>query len=81
MEGFSRQAICSAPAEEADEDVDGGWSTFVDSDFIRSTPAGGDYAGHTGETALAALEGDLGALTLEERAECVFLTVGGATLI
>lgn len=53
------------------EDVDGGWSTFVDSDFIRSTPAGGDYAGHTGESALAALEGDLGALTLEERAECV----------
>ena len=53
------------------EDVDGGWSTFVDSDFVRSTPAGGDYAGHTGESALAALEGDLGALTLEERAEYV----------
>ena len=53
------------------EDVDGGWSTFVDSDFVRATPAGGDYAGHTGESALAAIEGDLGALTLEERAECV----------
>lgn len=51
------------------EDVDGGWSSFVDSDFVRSTPAGGDYAGHTGESALAALEGDLGAMTLEERAE------------
>lgn len=51
------------------EDVDGGWSTFVDSDFVRSSPAGGDYAGHTAETALAALEGDLGAMTLEERAE------------
>jgi ubiquitin carboxyl-terminal hydrolase MINDY-1/2 len=53
------------------EDVDGGWSSFVDSDFVRSTPAGGDYAGHTGESALAILEGDLGAMTLEERAECV----------
>lgn len=53
------------------EDVDGGWSSFVDSDFVRSTPAGGDYAGHTGESALAALEGDMGALTVEERAECV----------
>ncbi|KIP11011.1 hypothetical protein PHLGIDRAFT_125140 [Phlebiopsis gigantea 11061_1 CR5-6] len=51
------------------EDVDGGWSTFVDSDFVRATPAGGDYAGHTGESALAAIEGDLGALTLEERAD------------
>lgn len=53
------------------EDVDGGWSTFVDSEFIRATPAGGDYAGHTGESALAALEGDLGAMTLEERREYV----------
>lgn len=51
------------------EDVDGGWSSFVDSDFVHSSPAGGDYAGHTGESALAALEGDLGAMTLEERAE------------
>ena len=51
------------------EDVDGGWSSFVDSDFVRSSPAGGDYAGHTAESALAALEGDLGAMTLEERAE------------
>ncbi|EKM57873.1 uncharacterized protein PHACADRAFT_116301 [Phanerochaete carnosa HHB-10118-sp] len=51
------------------EDVDGGWSSFVDSDFVHSTPAGGDYAGHTGESALAALEGDLGAMTLEERAD------------
>ena len=51
------------------EDVDGGWSSFVDSDFIRSSPVGGDYAGQTAEGALAALEGDLGAMTLEERAE------------
>lgn len=53
------------------EDVDGGWSTFVDSDFVRSAPVGGDYAGHTAESALAALEGDMGAMTLEERAEYV----------
>lgn len=51
------------------EDVDGGASSFVDSDFVRSSPAGGDYAGHTGESALAALEEATGALTLEEQAE------------
>ncbi|KAF7789771.1 hypothetical protein EIP86_000717 [Pleurotus ostreatoroseus] len=51
------------------EDVDGGWSSFVDSEFVRSSPAGGDYAGHTAESALAAIEGDLGAMTLEERAD------------
>ena len=26
------------------EDVDGGWSTFVDSEFRKSSPAGGDFA-------------------------------------
>ncbi|KAL1743946.1 hypothetical protein HDZ31DRAFT_64557 [Schizophyllum fasciatum] len=26
------------------EDVDGGWSTFVDSDFRKSSPVGGDFA-------------------------------------
>ena len=51
------------------EDVDGGWSTFVDADFVRSSPAGGDYAGHTAESALAALEEQAGALTLADRAE------------
>lgn len=56
------------------EDVDGGWSTFVDSDFVRSDPVGGDYAGHTAESALAALEGDMGALTMEERAEYVLFS-------
>ncbi|KAJ8596699.1 hypothetical protein M405DRAFT_725644 [Rhizopogon salebrosus TDB-379] len=34
------------------EDVDGVGSTFVDSDFVRSTPVGGDFAGHTAESAL-----------------------------
>ncbi|EMD33380.1 hypothetical protein CERSUDRAFT_117993 [Gelatoporia subvermispora B] len=38
------------------EDVDGSSSAFVDSTFVRASPAGGDYAGHTGESALAALE-------------------------
>ncbi|KAH6909349.1 hypothetical protein BKA70DRAFT_1385931 [Coprinopsis sp. MPI-PUGE-AT-0042] len=38
------------------EDVDGGWSTFVDSDFVRSSPAGGDFAGQTAEDALRAME-------------------------
>ncbi|KAF9484257.1 DUF544-domain-containing protein [Pholiota conissans] len=38
------------------EDVDGGWSTFVDSDFVKSSPAGGDFAGQTAEEALRAAE-------------------------
>ncbi|EJF59158.1 hypothetical protein DICSQDRAFT_89628 [Dichomitus squalens LYAD-421 SS1] len=51
------------------EDVDGQWSTFVDSQFIKSSPAGGDYAGHTAESALAALEQQVGGLTLADRAD------------
>ncbi|KAJ6578055.1 hypothetical protein B0H19DRAFT_985595 [Mycena capillaripes] len=42
------------------EDVDGGSSTFVDSNFIRSSPAGGDYAGQTAEDALRAAEFEAG---------------------
>ncbi|KLO09893.1 hypothetical protein SCHPADRAFT_907408 [Schizopora paradoxa] len=38
------------------EDVDGGSTSFVDADFIRSSPAGGDFAGHTAESALRAME-------------------------
>ncbi|TEB23214.1 hypothetical protein FA13DRAFT_1798183 [Coprinellus micaceus] len=38
------------------EDVDGGWSTFVDSEFVRSSPAGGDFAGQTAEDMLKAME-------------------------
>ncbi|TFK61946.1 DUF544-domain-containing protein [Pluteus cervinus] len=38
------------------EDVDGGWSTFVDSDFVKASPAGGDFAGQTAEQALRAAE-------------------------
>ncbi|KAA1467224.1 DUF544-domain-containing protein [Dentipellis sp. KUC8613] len=38
------------------EDVDQGASTFVDSDFRRSSPAGGDWAGYTAEGISAAEE-------------------------
>ena len=38
------------------EDVDGGSSSFVDSDFKRASPAGGDFAGQTAEDALRAME-------------------------
>ncbi|KAI1792142.1 hypothetical protein LXA43DRAFT_1008171 [Ganoderma leucocontextum] len=51
------------------EDVDGGWSTFVDSEFLRSSPAGGDYAGHTAESALVALEQQAAGMTLADRAD------------
>lgn len=51
------------------EDVEGSSSSFVDSDFVRSSPAGGDYAGHTAETALKALEAQARALSLEESAD------------
>jgi hypothetical protein len=39
------------------EDVDGGWASFVDSDFIRSSPIGGDFAGQTAEAMLNNIEG------------------------
>jgi ubiquitin carboxyl-terminal hydrolase MINDY-1/2 len=38
------------------EDIDGGWATFVDSDFIRSSPAGGDFPGRTAEATLRGFE-------------------------
>jgi hypothetical protein len=44
------------------EDVDGGASTFVDSNLIKSSPAGGDYAGFTGESALAEIEAQTAAI-------------------
>ncbi|KAJ7692138.1 hypothetical protein B0H17DRAFT_1062018 [Mycena rosella] len=42
------------------EDVDGGSSTFVDSNFVRASPAGGDYAGQTAEDALRVAEMEAG---------------------
>lgn len=35
-------------------DVDGSGSQFVDSDMIKSSTAGGDFAGRTAESALKA---------------------------
>ena len=55
------------------EDVDGGWSTFVDSDFVRSSPAGGDFAGQTAEEALRAAEAEANQyLGVVDPNECVF---------
>ncbi|KAJ3901854.1 hypothetical protein F5879DRAFT_291477 [Lentinula edodes] len=42
------------------EDVQGSMSTFVDSSFIKSSPAGGDFAGQTAEEALRAAEMEQG---------------------
>ncbi|KAJ3567806.1 hypothetical protein NP233_g6120 [Leucocoprinus birnbaumii] len=38
------------------EDVDGSSSSWVDADFRRSSPAGGDFAGQTAEEAMTAAE-------------------------
>lgn len=56
------------------EDVDGGWSTFVDSDLVRSSPAGGDFAGRTAEDALRAVEADPSQPAVIDPAECVLPT-------
>lgn len=32
------------------EDVDGSGTTYVDADFHKSSPAGGDFAGHTAQS-------------------------------
>ncbi|KAJ3730138.1 hypothetical protein DFJ43DRAFT_1000308 [Lentinula guzmanii] len=42
------------------EDVQGSMSTFVDSSFVKSSPAGGDFAGETAEDALRAAEREQG---------------------
>lgn len=51
------------------EDVDGGASTFVDAQLIRSSPAGGDYAGFTGESALANIEAQAAHLSISDPME------------
>ena len=48
------------------EDIDGGWSTFVDGHFVKSSPAGGDFAGETAESALRAFEVETGQLEHRE---------------
>ncbi|KAF7294049.1 MINDY-DUB domain-containing protein [Mycena kentingensis (nom. inval.)] len=42
------------------EDVDGTNASFVDSNFVRATPVGGDYAGQTAEGALRLAEIEAG---------------------
>ena len=54
-------------------DIDGQGAEFVDSDFIRSTPAGGDYAGETGESTLAAIEAQMAGVHLSGSPEYVSL--------
>lgn len=51
------------------EDVDGGWSTFVDSDFHRAVPVGGDVAGQTAEAALRLFEMEAGLCGVVDPAE------------
>ncbi|KAF8510778.1 hypothetical protein JB92DRAFT_426292 [Gautieria morchelliformis] len=40
------------------EDVEGGASTFVDSDFVKASPAGGDFAGRSAEAVRQDYEAD-----------------------
>ncbi|KAF7317283.1 MINDY-DUB domain-containing protein [Mycena chlorophos] len=51
------------------EDVDGQNATFVDSNFVKSTPAGGDYAGHTAESALRQAEIEAGNFVAHDPAD------------
>jgi len=53
-------------------DVDGQGAEFVDSNLIRSTPAGGDYAGETGESTLAVIEARMAGVHVSGSPECVF---------
>ncbi|KAJ7052019.1 hypothetical protein C8F01DRAFT_1066452 [Mycena amicta] len=48
------------------EDVDGHNATFVDSNFVRATPAGGDYAGQTAEDALRMAEIEAGMFVAQD---------------
>jgi hypothetical protein len=52
-------------------DVDGQGAEFVDSNFIKSTPAGGDYAGETGESTLAVIEAQMAHVRVSGSSECV----------
>ena len=54
-------------------DVDGQGAEFVDSNFIKSTPVGGDYAGETGESTLAAIEAQMAGVHLSGSPEYVLL--------
>jgi hypothetical protein len=54
------------------EDLSG--STYVDSDFMKSSPAGGDFAGHTAQSALAAIEAQYAETVVFDPAEYVLFT-------
>lgn len=56
------------------EDVDGGASWFVDSEFHRAVPIGGDVAGQTAEGALRRFELEAG-LGVVDPLECVSLSL------
>ncbi|KAG8212813.1 hypothetical protein J3R82DRAFT_11106 [Butyriboletus roseoflavus] len=51
------------------EDVDGGWSTFVNSEFHRAVPVGGDVAGQTAEAALRRFEMEAGLYAVVDPAD------------
>ncbi|TDL25489.1 DUF544-domain-containing protein [Rickenella mellea] len=51
------------------EDVDGGSSSFVDGNFMKASPAGGDFAGYSAESTLAALEAEMGQLAVVDPAD------------
>ena len=53
-------------------DVDGQGAEFVDSNFIKSTPVGGDYAGETGESTLAEIEARMAGVHLSGSPEYIF---------
>lgn len=50
-------------------DVDGSLSSWVDADFRRASPAGGDFAGQTAEDALIAAQVAAGVI---DPSECVY---------
>ncbi|KAI6037701.1 hypothetical protein EDC04DRAFT_2701675 [Pisolithus marmoratus] len=52
------------------EDIDGGWSTFVDCDFVKASPVGGDFAGQSAEATVRAHEVGTG---VGDSAEYVFV--------
>ena len=54
------------------DDVDGGSSTFVDGTFVKSSPAGGDFSGHTAEEIVRMMESQM---AISDPAEYVSLFV------
>lgn len=63
------------------EDIDGGWSTFVDGEFVKSSPAGGDFAGETAESAMRAFEAETGQFSEVDSGEYVLRSILLITVI